>query len=183
VFPGLTSQIYTAEILLTQPLLSSDLEQAWREAKGYAPAVRNFVASGGRYMGICLGAFLAGHNTGFGLIPVGDEIVREIDRSDAQVNSEEDTTIETDWTFSSYPKCGATEYGRWLYFQDGAAIRLSSKSTAKVLGRYSKNGDVAATLNSFGKGWVANIGPHPEADESWCKLHVDYSCAWFNEKN
>lgn len=99
--------------------------------------------------------------------------MREINQKGAQVDDEEDTTIQTDWTFSTGDKRGKTESRRWLYFQDGAAFRLSSKSSAKVLGRYSSNGDVAAILSPFGEGWVANVGPHPEADESWCKLDFD----------
>jgi hypothetical protein len=95
--------------------------------------------------------------------------VREINQKGAQVDDEEDTTIQTDWTFSTGDKRGKTESRRWLYFQDGAAFRLSPKSSAKVLGRYSSNGDVAAILSPFGEGWVANIGPHPEADETWCE--------------
>ncbi|KAM0696893.1 hypothetical protein Q7P36_002964 [Cladosporium allicinum] len=145
----------------------SDLQKAWKEAKPYASDVRNFVAGGGRYLGVCLGAFLAGHNPGLGLIPKGDNVVREINQKGAQVDDEKDTTIQTDWTFSTGDKRGKTESRRWLYFQDGAAFRLSPKSSAKVLGRYSKNGDVAAILSPFGEGWVANVGPHPEADETW----------------
>jgi glutamine amidotransferase-like uncharacterized protein len=99
--------------------------------------------------------------------------VREINQKGAQVDDEEDTTIEIDWTFSIGNKRGNTEPSRWLYFQDGAAFRLSSKSSAKVLGRYSSNDNVAAILSPFGEGWVANIGPHPEADETWCKLNSD----------
>ncbi|KAH7020861.1 uncharacterized protein B0I36DRAFT_353601 [Microdochium trichocladiopsis] len=37
----------------------------------------------------------------------------------------------------------------------------------RVLGRYSANGDVAAAVLPFGKGWVGLVGPHPEADQSW----------------
>jgi hypothetical protein len=120
-------------------------------------------------LGICLGAFLAGHSPGLGLILKGDSVVREVDQKGAQVDDEEDTTIQIDWTFSTGDKRGKTESRRWLYFQDGAAFRLSFKSSSKVLGRYSSNGDVAAILSPFGKGWVANVGPHPEADETWCK--------------
>lgn len=39
-----------------------------------------------------------------------------------------------------------------------------------VLGRYSKTGNVAASLSGFGKGWVALVGPHPEASKNWCKF-------------
>jgi hypothetical protein len=159
---------YTDQSLTERRIL--DLQKAWKEAKPYASDVRSFVNGGGRYLGICLGAFLAGHNPGLGLIPKGDSVVREIDQKCAQVDDEKDTTIQIDWTFSTGDKRGKTEMRRWLYFQDGAAFRLSSKSSAKVLGRYSSNGDVAAILSPFGEGWVANVGPHPEADETWCKL-------------
>lgn len=140
------------------------------EAKKYARAVRDFVSGGGRYLGFCLGAYLAGSDPGFDLIPDGDEVLNEIEQPGAAVTNINDTVIEVDWTFSTGSKAGETKKNRWLYFQDGAGFELAQGSRAKVLGRYSSNGDVAAILNSYGKGWVANVGPHPEADESWCKL-------------
>lgn len=145
-----------------------DLEQAWEEAEPYAADMRDFVARGGWYLGFCLGAFLAGPDTGFGLIPEGDKAAREIERPNAQVDDIDDTVIQVDWTFSTGKKQGTTERERWLYFQDGAAFVLSDHSPTTVLARYSQNGDVASTLNAFGQGWVANVGPHPEADQSWC---------------
>ena len=145
-----------------------DLEQAWEEAEPYAADMRDFVARGGWYLGFCLGAFLAGPDTGFGLIPEGDKAAREIERPNAQVDDIDDTVIQVDWTFSTGKKQGTTERERWLYFQDGAAFILSDHSPTTVLARYSQNGDVASTLNAFGQGWVANVGPHPEADQSWC---------------
>jgi len=145
-----------------------DLEQAWEEAEPYAADMRDFVARGGWYLGFCLGAFLAGPDTGFGLIPEGDKAAREIERPNAQVDDIDDTVIQVDWTFSAGKKQGTTERERWLYFQDGAAFVLSDHSPTTVLARYSQNGDVASALNAFGQGWVANVGPHPEADQSWC---------------
>lgn len=38
------------------------------EAKKYAGAVRDFVSGGGRYLGFCLGAYLAGSDPGFDLL-------------------------------------------------------------------------------------------------------------------
>ncbi|KAK7184824.1 hypothetical protein PSPO01_09135 [Paraphaeosphaeria sporulosa] len=61
----------------------------------------NFIAGGGRYMGFCLGAYLA-----------------EITRKGAQVRKEDDRVIQVDWTFSN---C-TTEKGRWLNFQEGAYV-------------------------------------------------------------
>lgn len=134
--------------------------------------MRDFVANGGRYLGFCLGGFLAGDDPGFGLLPKGDKAVREIKQNGAQVRNTSDTVIQVDWKFSTGEKQCDTEDGRWLYFQDGVALKLAKNSPAEVLGRYSKNGDVAATLSAYGKGWVAITGPHPEADQSWCKSEI-----------
>jgi glutamine amidotransferase-like uncharacterized protein len=149
----------------------TDLNKAWEEAKPYASAVREYVAGGGNYLGFCLGAFLTGSSPGFGLLSLGDDVVREIEQDGAEIDDDSNATIEIDWAFSTGPKRGTTEHHRRLFFQDGAAFNLAKHSPATVLGRYSSNNDVAAILSPFGKGWVANIGPHPEADQSWCKDH------------
>ncbi|KAK5999368.1 hypothetical protein QM012_005493 [Aureobasidium pullulans] len=147
-----------------------DLDEAWGEAKEYADDVRDFVARGGWYIGFCLGAYLAGPKNGFNLLSEGDKVVREIKRPRTQVRGTQDIVIQVDWSFTSGAKQGTTESDRWLYFQDGAAFVLPDNSQTTVLARYSHNGDVASTLNAFGKGWVANVGPHPEADQSWYDL-------------
>jgi glutamine amidotransferase-like uncharacterized protein len=80
--------------------------------------------------------------------------------------------IQVDWTFqnitANHTK-GEVATGRWLYFQDGAAITGLSGDNSTILGRYSQNGNVAASLTPLGKGWVALIGAHPEATNRWCK--------------
>lgn len=135
------------------------------EAKPYAPALREFVASGGRYVGFCLGAYMAGHDPGFSLLPPSDDVIQEITEPGSQVTDEEDTVIQVDWTFGT----GKTEKGRWMYFQDGPAFEVAEGSGTRVLGRYGATGDVAALVCGFGEGWVGCVGPHPEADRAWCK--------------
>lgn len=130
--------------------------------------MRDFVANGGWYLGFCLGAYLAGPTKGFDLLSEGVRVTREIKRPHSQVRSMKDTVIQVDWSFTTGKNRGTTERKRWLYFQDGAAFILPNGSLTTVLARYSHNRDVASTLNPFGKGWVANVGPHPEADQSWC---------------
>lgn len=142
------------------------------EAKPYVSAVRDFVSNGGCYIGFCLGGYMAGHDPGYSLIPAGDDVSDEIDEPNAQVKDDDDTIIQVDWTFSTGKKAGTPEKKRWVYFQDGPVFTLGDHSPAKVLARYSSNGDVAALLNPFGKGWVANVGPHPEANQDWCKLSL-----------
>ena len=148
-----------------------DLDDAWDMVGRYKSSVRDFVSAGGHYLGFCLGAYLAGHSPGFGLLPRGADTDSEIEQPRAQVTSDKDTVIQVDWTFVS----GHKEDKRWVYFQEGALIEGLDKSKmgqssqhGKVLGTYSKTGDVAASVTAFGKGWVGLVGPHPEADQSWC---------------
>ena len=140
--------------------------------KRYASVVRDFVADGGIYQGYCLGAYLAG-TPGFDLLPTGDNTDEESIQPDAQVTSNKNTIIEVDWSFTTGPNAGETQK-RWVFFQDGAVMKLRHLTDVKVLGRYSSNGDIAASLSRFGRGWVGLVGPHPEADRSWCKLAQDF---------
>lgn len=147
------------------------MNSAYSELSSRQTDLRNFVQNGGRYLGFCLGAFLAGSSPGFGLLPSGAGATSERQQTNAQVKSSKDTIIQVDWTFrstvSTFDK-GTTANSQWVYFQDGAVITgLNDNST--VLGRYSQNGDVAASLTPYGKGWVALTGPHPEATSDWCK--------------
>lgn len=135
--------------------------------KRYKPAIRNYIAHGGRYAGFCLGAYLAGHDPGFDLLPSDSDTNEEIIQKGAQVTNTKDTIIQVDWRFHSGPRKGELQPGRWMYFQDGAVMELSNASAIE-LGRYSSNGGVAACVFSFGEGSVGLVGPHPEADGSWC---------------
>lgn len=109
---------------------------------------------------------------GYDLLPAGSSIVDEMDQPDAQVKNETDTVIQVDWHFQTGSKKGEEANGRWLYFQDGAVMKLAPNASALILGRFSANNDVASSITSFGEGWVGLVGPHPEADESWCKSQV-----------
>ncbi|KAL2869035.1 uncharacterized protein BJX67DRAFT_348648 [Aspergillus lucknowensis] len=146
-----------------------DLDPAWVGTKKYKNILRDFVARGGRYAGFCLGAFLAGSGPGFELLPLGSDTDEEITQPKAQVTNDSDTVIQVDWHFQTGSRKGHRQNGRWLYFQDGAVMKLARNTSAIVLGTYSSNGDVAASITPLGKGWVGLVGPHPEADESWCK--------------
>lgn len=150
------------------------MNSAWAELQDHATEIRNFVeVQGGRYLGFCLGAFLAGNSPGFGFLPDGTNAVAERKQDDAQVTNTRDTIIQVDWKFTiastNYSK-DETVTNQWLYFQDGAAMTGFSGDNKTVLARYSKNGNVAASLTPLGKGWVALVGPHPEATEDWCKF-------------
>ncbi|KAM0452582.1 hypothetical protein ACHAPV_009343, partial [Trichoderma viride] len=163
---NISSQVLTLMDVYAQPG-GGDLEDAWKEVQQYAKPIQDFVSNGGRYMGFCVGAYLAGRSPGFGLVPQGDDVYQEIAQPGAQFNTTDDTIINVDWTFSTGDAAGKMQQKRWLYFQDGAVMTIAQSPTSKVLARYSSNNDIAASLTAYGSGWVGLVGPHPEATQDW----------------
>jgi glutamine amidotransferase-like uncharacterized protein len=143
-----------ARVLVYAQPGGGDVATAWSHLREDADIIRQWVQSGGIYLGFCLGGYLAGSDPGFGLLP--GEVYRYIDSPDATVTSESDTTVETDWR-------GQREQ---MYFQDGPAFRLTPNAPATVLATYP-GGEPAALIASFGRGRVGIVGPHPEADLKW----------------
>jgi glutamine amidotransferase-like uncharacterized protein len=159
--------------------LRQDCDDAWPHVRKWRSTIQSYVGSGGRYIGFCLGAYFAGSDPGFELLPSGIDTDQYITSRGASVKHDKDTIVQVDWSSGApaqqSPFFGA---GRWLFFQDGPLIDVSEASLpagAKVLGRYRSNGALAAVLSPYGKGWVGVIGPHPEADQSWCKCDQDYN--------
>ncbi|KAL6885753.1 hypothetical protein GGI43DRAFT_418904 [Trichoderma evansii] len=163
---GINSQVLALMDVYAQPG-GGDVEDAWKDMQQYAKPIQDFVSSGGRYMGFCVGAYLADNSPGFGLVPQGDGVGEEIAQPGAQINTTDDTIINVDWTFSTGDAAGKTQQKRWLYFQDGAVMNIAQSPTSKILARYSSNDNIAASLTPYGKGWVGLVGPHPEATQDW----------------
>lgn len=130
------------------------LEAAYRRLRRKAPAVRAYVASGGRYAGFCLGGYLAGATPGFDLLP-GDTD-RYIDLPGAEVTHDGDAIVPVSWRGRSTP----------MYVQDAPHFVLRSNDHVEVLAHYT-NGALAALVAPYGHGRVAVVGPHPEATADW----------------
>jgi glutamine amidotransferase-like uncharacterized protein len=131
------------------------LKRAYRKLRRDAPAIREFVASGGRYLGICLGGYLAGETPGFGLLP-GDSD-RFISSSGAWPDQADDAVVTVIWEGRQ----------RQVFFQDGPWFDLdAARGPAEVLATYV-NGLPAAVVAPFGRGAVGVVGPHPEATADW----------------
>ncbi len=121
--------------------------------------IRDFVAQGGSYLGICAGAYLAGQyadqSTGvraFGLVEL-TEIEQEIaDDNQAQLVA---IVVPPD----SKP--------RQVYYQAGPHFGRHLPATGSATAFYAGSKQIAARLSSFGQGRVGLIGPHYEADASW----------------
>lgn len=141
-------------VLYAQPG-GGGLRGAYRKVKRHVPAIREFVSSGGRYLGFCLGGYLAGHTPGFDLLP-GDAD-RFISSPRAWPTHPDDTVLTVTW--AGRP--------RRLFFQDGPWFDLDpSRGHADVVATY-ENGLPAAVVAPFGRGAVGVVGPHPEAPPDW----------------
>lgn len=150
----LTDEVLAQATLYAQPG-GATLGPAWRRMRKHSKRVRRFVAGGGRYLGFCLGGYLAGATPGFDLLPGDTDQYIATDR--ATVDSTRPTLVEVDWR----------DDRRSLYFQDGATFQVRPQTPdLDVIATYP-NGEIAALAVPFGDGRVAVVGPHPEADGDW----------------
>jgi hypothetical protein len=130
------------------------LDDGYRHVRHIRAAIRQFVHSGGRYLGFCLGGYLAGATPGFALLP-GDTD-QYIASTAATVGSEDDTLVQVCWRGRP----------RTLYFQDGPYFWVRRDADVTVVATYP-NGTIAALVTGFGAGRVGVVGPHPEATGDW----------------
>lgn len=140
--------------LYVQPGGGNDLHKAWRSVRKFGDPLREWLHNGGRYLGICMGAYLAGREPGWGLLP-GDT-AEYVGSQGATVSSPSDTVVSVRWRGKP----------RHMYFQDGPYFVLNKGAKATVLATYD-NGVPAAVVAPYGAGQVGVVGPHPEADASW----------------
>lgn len=118
-------------------------------------AIKSFVSHGGRYLGFCQGAYLAGSGPGMGLLSPGNT-GQYIATKGATTHSTADTVVPIRWGNQT----------RQVFFQDGPYMTRSGVRGERVLARYS-NRRIAALVKPYGKGRVGVVGPHPEAPQRW----------------
>lgn len=151
----LSAQVLKTAAVYAQPGGSDDLDQAYSDMQSDAPLIRDFVNAGGRYLGFCMGGYLAGASPGFKLLP-GDTNAYTSSHK-ATVRTSDDTTVKVYWR----------DQLRTMYFQDGPYFIVKRSATdVTVLARY-QNGKIAALVAPYGKGFVGVVGPHPEATPDW----------------
>jgi glutamine amidotransferase-like uncharacterized protein len=144
--------------LYAQPGGNGDLKTAYAILHSDAPLIQNFVKFGGRYLGFCMGGYLAGATPGFKLLP-GDTDEFTISPG-ASVRTTTDTTVKVYWR----------DQPRTLYFQDGPYFIINPHANVTVLARYT-NGKIAALVTPYGRGMIGVTGPHPEATDEWYIAH------------
>ncbi len=158
IYPGLTDfSIFKEASLWVQP---GGQSSAAAKAMGLAMInqVRDFVASGGGYVGFCAGGFISTtkigttENEGYGLIPGETELLIKTGSMKKML------TVST--------PAGK----RSVYYAGGPFFKVTDEQLqavqGEVIARYS-DGSIAGVRAHYGKGKVAVVGFHPEANWLW----------------
>jgi glutamine amidotransferase-like uncharacterized protein len=118
--------------------------------------LKNYLANGGKYLGICMGAYWAGKNY-FDIL--GDtDAVQYIEQPDTDIFTEFETVAFVHWHGL---ECK-------MYFYDGCAF-VGDLENCDIVGTYD-NGDAMAIV----KNNVGAIGCHPESEKWWHEYIGDY---------
>jgi glutamine amidotransferase-like uncharacterized protein len=125
----------------------TDTQVAW---------LKDYIAGGGRYWGICAGGYFAGKS----IDDEGDGVGLQLFKGDAAGYSPYEASMEQ-VLWNGVP--------RWMYLQEAPHFVLAPGSRAEVTATY-KGGEVAALLAPYGRGWISLSGPHPEATQEWLEL-------------
>lgn len=117
------------------------------------------IAGGGRYVGICAGAYLTekwidedSGESGLDLFP------GRVDNYDEDKSTK---FVRLRWLEPAGE--------RWVYFQDGPAFYPRPGAGVSVLGAFAEDGTAAAAVFPYEKGKVGVLSPHLEADEGWAR--------------
>ena len=122
----------------------------------YKKNIKNYIEKGGKYLGICMGSYFAGKQF-FDILGEHTGYAQYIKRPNSTINKTGATTLKIKWKDDNIE----------IYFHDGAAFFPTDDNfKAKIYALYP-NGDIGAMIQSYGKGKVGVIGPHPEAQKWW----------------
>jgi glutamine amidotransferase-like uncharacterized protein len=116
--------------------------------------IREFVHAGGGYVGFCAGGFYA-------MTPYNDEQDNRLGLIDG----------DADVTDHEYPSIVSVSWldglRHHVYWEGGAYFKLSRRSNAEVVSRYSDTRQASSVRGQFGEGRVFVTGFHPEAPYEW----------------
>ena len=133
--------------------------------KFHKSRIQEFVANGGRYLGICMGAYWA-DNTYFGLSS-DFKVDQYITRPNTDTKRPHAKQIKVTWD----------DKPEELFFYDGCAI-FGDESKYDVVARYP-NGDAMAIIQNR----IGLIGCHPEAEQHWYDEYSWMRKRWNGSKN
>ena len=133
--------------------------------KFHKSRIQDFVAKGGRYLGICMGAYWADH-TYFGL-SLDFKVDQYITRPNTDTKRPHAKQMKVTWD----------DKPEELFFYDGCAI-FGDESKYDVVARYP-NGDAMAIIQNR----IGLIGCHPEAEQHWYDEYSWMRKRWNGSKN
>ena len=117
--------------------------------KANGQAVKDFVASGGKYLGICMGAYWAGSHY-FNMLDNVDA-VQYITQPNTDTRRPHAKNITIEW--NGHPNR--------MFFYDGCAL-VGDNTKFNTIATYA-NGDAMAIIQNN----IGLIGCHPESDQFW----------------
>lgn len=121
--------------------------------KDKAKLIRSYVADGGRYLGICMGAYIAGRMY-FNILG-GTSAEQYIADPTAEISTEKETIAEVSISGKIYN----------TYFYDGPVFEKYLRQP-NILATY-KNGKAACVIKAYKRGKVLCVGPHLESEKNW----------------
>lgn len=131
--------------------------------------IKDYVTNGGRYFGICMGAYLAGHHY-LNILQKNTKAAQYVRRKRSTVTHENPDVVSVNWQGED----------KTMYFFDGAVFVPKKKYrriSGEVVARY-RNGDAAAIIQRCGAGRVGVVGTHPEAHKWWFYVEKKLRSYW-----
>lgn len=122
--------------------------------------IQDYVADGGKYLGICMGAYWASEH--YFNLTKNVKVEQYITRPNAEVRRSYQTTLDVTWNRKPTR----------MYFFDGCAF---TGKNFRTIARYA-NGDPMAIIQKN----IGLIGCHPESRETWYKKRKYLRPHWHN---
>jgi glutamine amidotransferase-like uncharacterized protein len=116
-------------------------------------AIQQFLQRGGKYLGVCMGAYWAGSEY-FDILE-GVDAVQYITRPGTDTRRPHAKNLKVNWN-------GQEEH---MFFYDGCAL-VGDESKFKTIARYANNDPMAIMQHNIGI-----IGCHPESESHWYEMH------------
>jgi glutamine amidotransferase-like uncharacterized protein len=127
--------------------------------------IKEFIQKGGRYLGICMGAYWAGSHY-FNILDSVDA-VQYITQPNTDTKRPHAKAIDVTW--NGHPER--------MFFYDGCAL-VGDDTKFQTVARYANNDPMAIIQNRIGL-----IGCHPESEKNWYYYHSWMANHWHEHRH